>query len=638
MSTDAIPAGGAAESGAPTASPAVPAAAPAGQEPGVLTSMLTPVQPARPAAFSLDPQAPAADTPTTGTDTAAAGASSSSYHQDEAAGDPAKTAANSRVEKSVVRAWMLAAAARWAKGGGTQNKRLDLAKAKAQANQVKESRTVNIKRADTPAKPAPKNSPAPSPGGGKSLNKGNANGPVKDPKNTNRTPNTPAGRGNTGGAGSGGGNRGAGRDNGPGGRAGGADGPAVKQPTKTDQPSRTPKPAKPEAPTRPRAPKQEAPGTKTPTTPGKADSPKHSGNTGPSGAQKGSQGPAGSTGKPGKDTTPPKAPGPGAAGPSDSSSGKTPDTKAGPTGKVILDKVRPKRPDRAEKAPGGGPDAAKTTSAGDKTGKTTSAGEKTSSADSKPKTDSKPDRTAKTDPAAKTPQPEAAPGKPFSTRESREAGYRDGTRAARTVAHAKAYKDGVKDGYRDTTDAALREKARLDAAHAERKTERDKEQPVTAATSTDYHQPQPIPVQQVTSSHVILGPGAAKDSLTRGEVRCLKDFERRLNDRADAMTHVADATKNIKAHAEQQAKQATQLLEQAKGVKGGEKLIASLTKTADAATAQAALAEEIHKQALRAAENCRTVLANTQTRYGGIYQAVIDSGLLTPAEMTFYKG
>jgi hypothetical protein len=620
MSTDAIPAGGAAESGAPTASPAIPAAAPAGQEPGVLSSMFIPVQPARPAAFSLDPQAPATDIPGTGTDASAVGASSSSYHQDDAAPDNGKSSAGAREQKSVVRAWMLAAATRWAKGGGTQNKRLDLAKAKAQANQVKESRTVNIKRADTPTAPAPKNSPAPSPGSGKSLNKGNANGPVKDPKNTNRAPNTPAGRGNTG-AGSGGGNRGTGRDHGPGGRAGGADGPAVKQPTKTDQPSRTPKPAKPEAPTRPKAPKQEAPGTKTPTTPGKADSPKPSGNTGPSGVQKGSQGPAGSTGKPGKDTTPPKAPGPVAAGPSASSSGKTPETKAGPTGKVILDKVRPKRPDRADKGPSGGPDAAKSTSDDDKTSKT-------SSADTKPKTDN----------AAKTPDPAATPGKPFTTRESREAGYRDGTRAARTVAHAKAYKDGVKDGYHDTTDAALREKARLDAAHAARKTARDKEPPVTTATSTDYHQPQPIPVQQVTSSHVILGPGAGKDSLTRGEVRCLKDFERRLNDRADAMTHVADATKNIKAHAEQQAKQATQLLEQAKGVKGGEKLIASLTKTADAATAQAALADEIHKQALRAAENCRTVLANAQTRYGGIYQAVVDSDTTSPAEMAFYKG
>jgi hypothetical protein len=592
MSTDAIPAGSGPESGAPAASSTVPAAAPAGREPGVLTSMLTPVQPARPATFSLDPH-----TPTPGADAAAAGvtgASSSSFHQDDAAHGDAAATGSSRGEKSVVRAWMLAAAARWAKGGGTQNKRLELEKAKAQANQFKETRTVNIKRADAPAAPAAKNAPSSAPQGGKGLTgKGDAGGSVKDPKNINRnSPNGPGGRGSTD-RNQGAGNRAPGRDQGTGGRAGGAGGAAgtgtAKQPGKADQPGRTPKPP----------------------APGKPDAGKP--NSGAPAGHKGPHGAVGPAGKPGKDTPPPsRSAAADRIAPVGINTSKTPD-KSTPAaarrpGQALLDKVLPKQRQVGPDTPGRAPDAVSKTA---------------------------------TKPGEPAPKPLPAPsstvkdsaGKPFTTRESRETGYRDGTRAALAIAHVRAYRDGAKDGYLDTTEAAKREKTRLDAQHAARKAARDKEQPVTTTT-----QPQPIPVQQVTPSHVLLGPGADKDSLTRGEVRCLKDFERRLQARADAMTHVADATRNIKAHAEQQAQQATHLLEQAKGVKGGDKLIASLTKTADAATAQAGLADEIHKQALRAAENCRTVLTNAQTRYGGIYQAVVDSDTTSPAEMAFYKG
>ncbi|MFJ5294567.1 hypothetical protein [Streptomyces sp. NPDC088348] len=228
------------------------------------------------------------------------------------------------------------------------------------------------------------------------------------------------------------------------------------------------------------------------------------------------------------------------------------------------------------------------------------------------------------------------PGKPFSTRESRETGYRDGTRAAKAVAHAKAYRDGVKDGYTDTTEAADREKARLDKAHKERKALKDKEQPVSGS-SADFHKPEPIQVTGVTDTHVLLGDGASKGSLTRGEVRSLKGFERRLTERSASMTKAAEDTKGLKAHADDQAAKITKLLEQAKSVKGGEKLTGKLTKLEESAKTQAGKAEEIHKRAIRAADACRTVLANAETRYGGMYKAVVDSDETAPAELSFYQ-
>lgn len=170
---------------------------------------------------------------------------------------------------------------------------------------------------------------------------------------------------------------------------------------------------------------------------------------------------------------------------------------------------------------------------------------------------------------------------------------------------------------------------------------RDKEQPVNAGSSADYHQPEPvkpIEVRGVTGSHVLLGDGAGKDSMSRGEVRSLKSFERRLAAKSTTMQKVAEDTKGLKAHAEEQANKATRLLEAAKAVKGGEKLAASLAKLQEAAQVQSGKAEEIHQRAVRAADACRTVLANVETRYGGMYKAVVDSPETSPAETLFYLG
>ena len=72
-------------------------------------------------------------------------------------------------------------------------------------------------------------------------------------------------------------------------------------------------------------------------------------------------------------------------------------------------------------------------------------------------------------------------------------------------------------------------------------------------------------------------------------------------------------------------------------MKGGEKLVASLAKLADAAQVQATKAAEINKRAVRSQEACKTLTANTETRYGGIYKAVVDSPETSPAEMNYYR-
>lgn len=229
-------------------------------------------------------------------------------------------------------------------------------------------------------------------------------------------------------------------------------------------------------------------------------------------------------------------------------------------------------------------------------------------------------------------------GKPFSVQESRQTGYRDGTRAAKVAAHTKAYRDGVKDGWSDVTQAADRQKARLDQAHKARKQARDEEKPVTGTqSSADYHEPQPIGVKEVTATDVVLGDGAARESLSRGEVRSLKGFERRLEAKTGTMTKIGEQTKALKGHADEQARKVTKLLEDAKAVKGGEKLAGSLAKLQEAAAVQAGKAEDIHKRAVRAAEGCGVVLTNVETRYGGMYKAVVDSDETAPAEARFYQ-
>lgn len=558
---------------------------------GLIASMLAPVDPARPA-FDLSPTGPAE-----GAATAPEGASSAAFHGDSEGTQQGATATGSGTpQKGIWRAWLLAGATRWAKGGGMQNKRLDLSKAKAQARQLKETRQVTVNKSDgLPSKSSSASGP-----GNKGLDGKKApNGRGKDSKNSNGSAHQgPPGRS---GRGAGTGPDGKSRD--------GKSGNSPKTPAGNNRDGKSPKLSKTDDPKRGHG----------------------------AGGKNGAAGPAGGSGKntagggtqrSGKDSK--------GHGGTDGRSPKGGDKSDGPSGKAPGAKGDTK----------GGPGSAGAAGTSGKPG-ATGAGSKgaTDPAGKGSKVDltKGPEKTPGQSGTAAAGQQPQQTGKPLSTKDSREAGYRDGTRAGRVVAHVQAYGDGFKDGRTDTEEAAAREKARLDEARDARKKARetsDEEQPVTTtATSADYHKPaEPIEVTGVTASHVLLGDGAGTDSMSRGEVRSLKSFERRLTIKAESMAKIAEGTKGLKAHAEGQAKRATQLREDAKGREGGEKLVAALTKLEEAAKVQAAKAEEIHKRAVRAAEGCRVVLTNAETRYGGIYKAVVDSDETVPAELAFYKG
>lgn len=596
MSTNAIP--------APTPGPANPPDQNLPGEPaaGILSGLLTPVPPAR-ATFDLTPTAPTAD-PSGAADTTVTQGSSDAYHGDNnGTQQDDKKNTQERQEKSVWKAWLLAGATRWGKGGGVENKRLDLKKARASARQVKETRQVTVNRSGgSPSKAS--NSPAGGSSGGKNTGgKGGQKPAPKSPKNSNgsahqgpsgRSPSN-AGKAPAGGRGSG---------------AGGASSDAK-------------------------------PGGKDPRT-SKKDAPKPTPSGSQGGRKDGSAGPTGSSGKGSTGNGPaPKnsthGPGGGKTPPSKGSDISKPGKQSGKAPeKVRLEKTkRPGKKDDAGANSTAGKDGASTKGAR-VNGKPGETGKDPKGA---PGVKGGPDSKTGTPKPGKT-DGKQKDGKPF-TQGARETGYRDGSLAARTIAQGQAYRDGLKDGFADTTEAAAREKERLDKAHQDRKSTREKEQPVTtAATSADYHPAQtvqPIEVAGVTDTHVLLGDNADKDSLHRAEVRTLKSFERRLEDKAAKMTKIAEGTKNLKAHAEQQAKNVTQYLEVAKAVKGGDKFVADLVKLQEAANIQVGKAEEIHKRAVRAAEAATTVLANVRTRYGLMYKAVCDSDLTEPAELDFYR-
>jgi len=158
------------------------------------------------------------------------------------------------------------------------------------------------------------------------------------------------------------------------------------------------------------------------------------------------------------------------------------------------------------------------------------------------------------------------------------------------------------------------------------------------ASSSDYQQQAtPIQVKNINAQSIDLGDGAARPSISRGEVRTLRGFQKRLETKTDRMTRVAEATRTLQQHAVEQAAKVTRLRELAAGVKGGEKLLTALSRLEEAANVQASKAALIHKRAARAAEACRVLNTNADTRYGGIYKAVVDSPETSPAEMAYYR-
>ncbi|GGU49814.1 hypothetical protein [Streptomyces violascens] len=574
--------------GAPGASPEpAPVPAPPADEPrGFLASALAPIAPAHPAADDTDDEA--------------AGSSADYHHSDDGDEDEEGTS-RGKSEGSVIRAFLLAAAERYRKGAGANIKRLEADKAKHQAHQTKTAHTISENRV-----------------GGTTTTNTNANKSDKAHKGANLRQHT-------------GNNTSQAKSN--------------KDAKKADTTGRDDKHHKQDANKHNRDAKT-ARDDKNHDTAAKSSKDSKDDKHADSRAAK--------TGRDDKNTTTVHdgtggqglAPAPKGTTAKDKDGGKSTGDKGGKDEKAPAAKDNGQKPKTSEKDPAVKDD-----------GEKPKAGEKTEKSD-KPEA-AKTDKDGK-DTAAqgddKTKQGQTPTGGRPRTQSSREAGYRDGNRAARGVAHIEAYRDGARDGYADGREQAQQERKQLDQARDERKADRSPQNPqegsspVSGHSSADYHQPAaapgsgqatsdvtPVQVNSVDKEGVQLGAGAARASMTRGEVRTLKAFERRLKARAADMVKVAEVLKALVAYENQQARSAYTLMEKTKGVRGGAKLLPTLRRLAEAAKVQAAAAEESRKRAVRAAESCRVVLANVEKRDGLIYKAVVDSPETVPAEKAFYE-
>lgn len=606
------------------------AAQPAGQDGGWLGGVLAAVDPARPA-FNLNPTDGQNDAGNA-TDTLTQGGSSADFHNDA---DPAAAgghgASSGSQDQSVLRAFAHAAIERWRKGADARNKALDIKKERAKALQVKESRTVNRSEKFV--------------GGNTSSGTNTSKG--SDTK-TSAVKKDHASGGKSSGAGRAGQgphHGGPGRDRSPAGRG------------------------------THRAGKQ---------SPGRGESkhgndaggtPKNGPSAGNGASGAGKPGPQGGTGKPGKDgkTTNSGSNAPGGPSPKPPAKLFPQDTTTQRPWKQNPDTTNPKTTPGGSGGNGGG--------AGINTGSgktpAPAGGNKPADLNKKnPNLKGADKASGKTNPGTGPKTPDTKPGPAtgknnpaparttIDTQTSREAGYRDGIRAGKAAAHVQAYGDGVKDGWNDARHAAAADKARLDKARQQRKQQttppphrppappvppkpttppavpgpctnlmKPKEQPVTTPTTT----PTPVTVDHVDATHLRLGDGAARQHISRGEVRNLKQYERLLKIKSQRMHRIADGTKAVQAHATQQTQKITRLREQARTVKGGAKVLATLLKLEEAATEQARRAGVIHKRAVLGADNANVLLTNVEIRYGGMYQAVVDSDETAPAEMSFYK-
>lgn len=262
---------------------------------------------------------------------------------------------------------------------------------------------------------------------------------------------------------------------------------------------------------------------------------------------------------------------------------------------------------------------------------------------------------AKTDATAKastntTKTPGAAPQPRPRTQSSREAGYHDGTRAAKVTNHVKAYRDGVQDGYADGTAEYEQEKRRMDDAKARNAVKptgqaKPDMQPASGSTvdlakkeaPADAIPAAPVQLTGISESTVSFDADGASHTLSRGEVRTLRGFERRIAAKAPVLQRVAEGSKTARKRTTEHATRAQQLAEAAKTVKGGDRLVAKLQRLAEQTQALRARTEEVEKRANRGAEAVIVLVANANTRHGGIYKAVVDSPLTSPAEREFYQ-
>ena len=588
MATDTVPA-------AVPGPPDPPGRAATGEQPGrgFLASMVAAVEPARPTTFDLNPAtsgAPAAD-PDGVLDRSAPGVSSASFRGTAEEAAKGSDPAGARHKKSVWKEMLLAAATRWAKGGGTANKRLDLQKAKAQAHQVKESRTTTVtKSGGLPVRNSGGSGAGTNKGtgksGGGSAGKGPTNGKTPSNSTSNGTGSNGAGRAGSGGSSGSGGGRGSGGGQGSNGTSSSGRKPNTTGPSGSGAGKGT---AGPNGAGSGSAKGTDSAGSQK-TSKGDGTGSARKGTGGASGGGTGSgSGTSGGAGKPG------------AAGKSgkDGTSGKA---GTGPDAKGT-----------GAKSTGGKPDPTKDQQSGKGNAKAN---------------------------GGSTGQQQAG-AKKTPLQKSRETGHGDGSAARRIADHVKAYVDGARDGWDDEKTKNAREHDRLDKAHTNQKTKNRGGTPTVAivtdegddGVSTDV---KPLLVKEIDANTLTLGTDGARGSVTRRELRNFKQYERKLEAKETVLQKISEACKALEKQAEEEAKDCQRLAEQAKSVEGGEKLITTLNKLAESAKNQAAEAAELAKTAQRAAEMCKVVLTNIQTRYAPLYKAVVDSDETKPAEMRFY--
>ncbi|MFD3779758.1 hypothetical protein [Streptomyces sp. NPDC058612] len=575
-----------------------------------MAALMAAVEPARPvtatgAGARPDGDDPAAKADPDGVvDRSSPGVTSESFKAPEDLTGAGSDAAGARHKEGVFKTLVRAGATRWAKGGGTANKRLDLEKARAGAHQVKEARTTTVM--NSPGLPT-RNGSGGAGGGGRSS--GGSNG-GNSGRNSTGNGSTGTGRGGSGGA-TGGGGRGSSGSNGSGGSGGG------------------------------RGTSGNGGGGSSKDTSPKG--PKDSGGKGKDGAS----GNAGSGGKAGED---------GKAGASGNGGGSTSGGSSGGNSGTSKDKADKGKDAKVDLKKGGGSGQGSGGSSGSgggsgKSGSSGSGGGSGSSGGS-----GKSGGSSKNGAAG-----HGSNGTDNRTplQRSREVGHGDGSAVRNAVDHVKAYAQGTKDGYQDKREENAKEHARLDKEHTDHKAKQqdpkqdDPKQQGTTVTgpsgqtlviappergddgvSTDV---KPLLVKEIDANTLTLGTDGARGSVSRKELRNFKQYERKLEAKETHLIKVADACKQLEAAAEDEAKDCQQLADQAKAVEGGEKLAAKLTKLADAAKAQATEAGELHKRAKRAAEMCKVVLTNIGTRYAPLYKAVVDSDETKPAELRFYN-
>lgn len=597
----------------PPAAPAVSTAPAPAAETGIMAALMAAVEPARPVTATGAGARPDGDDPTAkadpdgAVDRSSPGITSESFKAPEDLTGAGSDAAGARHKEGVFKTLIRAGATRWAKGGGTANKRLDLEKARASSHQVKESRTTTVM--NSPGLPT-RNGSGGAGGGGR--NSGGSSG-GKSGQNSTGSSSTGTGRGGSGGA-TGGGGRGSSGANGSGGTGGGRG-------TSGNGGGGSPKDTSPK-------------GAKDSGSKGKDDS---SGNVG-------------SSGKAGKD---------GKAGPSGSGGGSTSGGSSGGNSGTSKDKAGKSEGAKVDLKKGGGSARGSGGSSGSgglgKNGGSGSGGGSGSRGSSGSGGGSGSSGGSGRNGAAG--HSSKGPDNRTPLQRSREVGHGDGSAARNVVDHVTAYARGTKDGYQDKKEENSREHARLDKARTDHKAKQqdpkqDDPQQGTTVTgpggrtiviappdegddgvSTDV---KPLLVKQIDANTLSLGTDGAR-SVSRKELRNFKQYERKLSAKETHLIKVADACKSLQAAAEDEAKDCQELADQAKAVEGGEKLAAKLSKLADAAKAQATEAAELHKRAKRAAEMCKVVLTNIGTRYAPLYKAVVDSDETKPAELRFYN-